>query len=123
MLGLHLYTWAFLIFALMIVGTAILLFNDRQFGRPEPWSSRLSPLPLTAFVLFALVVVGNILSTLLICGLGFCPDNPTQYLLFGGASAWRLTAASAGRARLAGYRPPPCGRSLRRAACVMHRPR
>ncbi|HSD91877.1 MAG TPA: disulfide bond formation protein B [Methyloceanibacter sp.] len=87
MLGLHLYTWAFLIFALMIVGTAILLFNDRQFGRPEPWSSRLSPLPLTAFVLFALVVVGNILSTLLICGLGFCPDNPTQYLLFGGAPA------------------------------------
>ena len=87
MLGLHLYTWAFIIFALMIAGTAMLLFYDRQFGRPEPWSSRLSPLPLTAFVLFAVVTVGNIASTLLICGLGFCPDNPTHYLLFGGAPA------------------------------------
>ena len=71
----------------MIVGAAMLLFYDRQFGRPEPWSSRLSPLPLTAFGLFAVVTVGNIASTLLICGLGFCPDNPTHYLLFGGALA------------------------------------
>lgn len=85
--GLHLYTWAFIIFAVMIVGSAILLLNDRQFGRPEPWSSRLSVLPLTAFAVFAVVVVGNIISTLLICGVGFCPDNPTQYLLFGGSPA------------------------------------
>ena len=27
--GLHLYTWAFIAFALMIVGGAILLLNDR----------------------------------------------------------------------------------------------
>jgi len=85
--GLHLYTWAFIIFALMIVGTAILLLNDRQFGRPEPWSQRLSALPLTAFAIFAVVVVGNIISTLLLCGMGFCPDNPTEYLLFGATPA------------------------------------
>jgi disulfide bond formation protein DsbB len=82
--GLHLYTWAFMAFGLMIVGGAILLLNDRQFGRPEPWSSRLSVLPLTAFVVFAVLAVGNVISTLLICGLGFCPENPTQYLLFNG---------------------------------------
>jgi disulfide bond formation protein DsbB len=82
--GLHLYTWAFIAFGLMIVGGAILPLNDRQFGRPEPWSSRLSVLPLTAFVVFAVVAVGNLISTLLICGIGFCPENPTQYLLFNG---------------------------------------
>jgi hypothetical protein len=82
--GLHLYTWAFITFALMIVGGAILLFYDRQFGRPEPWSQRLSVLPLTAFVVFAAVAVANVISTLLICGVGFCPDNPTHYLLFDG---------------------------------------
>jgi hypothetical protein len=71
----------------MIVGGAILLLFDRQFGKPEPWSQRLSVLPLTAFVVFAIVTVGNILSTLLICGMGFCPDNPTQYLLFDAAPA------------------------------------
>jgi disulfide bond formation protein DsbB len=82
--GLHLYSWAFIVFALMIAGSAVLLLNDRQFGRPEPWSQRLSVLPLTALALFAVVVVGNILSTLLLCGMGFCPDNPTEYLLFNG---------------------------------------
>ena len=66
----------------MIVGSAILLFNDRQFVRPEPWSQRLSVLPLTAFVTFLVLAVANILSTLLICGAGFCPDNPTEYLIF-----------------------------------------
>jgi disulfide bond formation protein DsbB len=82
--GLHLYTWAFIAFALMIIGCAILLLDDRQFARPEPWSSRLSVLPLSAFVVFLVLAVGNVLSTLLICGMGFCPDNPTQYLLFDG---------------------------------------
>ena len=82
--GLHLYTWAFIAFALMIIGSAVLLLNDRQFGRPEPWSQRLSVLPLTAFAVFAVVVVGNVISTLLVCGMGFCPDNPTEYFLFSG---------------------------------------
>jgi disulfide bond formation protein DsbB len=80
--GLHLYTWAFIAFALMIVGCAILLFDSRQFSRPEPWSQRLSVLPLTAFVTFFVLAVGNVFSTLLICGAGFCPDNPTEYLIF-----------------------------------------
>lgn len=80
--GLHLYTWAFIAFVLMIVGSAILLFDNRQFSRPEPWSQRLSVLPLTAFVTFLVLAVGNVLSTLLICGASFCPDNPTEYLIF-----------------------------------------
>jgi len=82
--GLHLYTWAFIAFALMVIGCAVLLLDDRQFARPEPWSSRMNVLPLTAFVVFAVLAAGNVISTLLICGAGFCPDNPTQYLLFNG---------------------------------------
>jgi len=38
-------------------------------------------LPLTAFVLFVVLAVGNVLSTLFICGAGFCPENPTEYLI------------------------------------------
>lgn len=83
--GMHLYTWAFIAFALMIIGSAILLLSDRQFARPEPWSTRLSVLPLTAFVTFFVLAVSNVISTLLICGMGLCPDNPTQYFLFEGA--------------------------------------
>jgi len=36
---------------------------------------------------FVVLAVGNVISTLLICGAGFCPDNPTQYLLFNGTPA------------------------------------
>jgi disulfide bond formation protein DsbB len=82
--GMHLYTWAFIAFALMVIGSAILLLDDRQFARAEPWSSRLNVLPLTAFVVFLVLAVSNIISTLFICGAGFCPDSPTQYLLFNG---------------------------------------
>jgi disulfide bond formation protein DsbB len=80
--GLHLYTWAFIAFVLMIVGCAILLLDDRQFARSEPWSNRLSVLPLTAFAVFAALAVGNVISTILICGAGFCPEAPAGYLIF-----------------------------------------
>jgi disulfide bond formation protein DsbB len=80
--GLHLYTWAFVAFALMIVGCGVLLLDDRQFTRSEPWSSRLGTLSLSAFVVFFALAVGNVISTLLICGMGFCPDTPAGYLIF-----------------------------------------
>jgi disulfide bond formation protein DsbB len=80
--GMHLYTWAFIAFALMVVGCGVLLFDDRQFARSEPWSNRLSVLPLTAFVLFLVLAVGNVISTILICGAGFCPEAPAGYLIF-----------------------------------------
>jgi disulfide bond formation protein DsbB len=80
--GMHLYSWAFIAFALMVVGCGVLLFDDRQFARSEPWSNRLSVLPLTAFVLFLVLAVGNVISTLLICGAGFCPEAPAGYLIF-----------------------------------------
>jgi disulfide bond formation protein DsbB len=80
--GLHLYSWAFIAFALMIVGGAIMLLDDRQFARTEPWSSRLNVLPLTAFVAFVVLAIGNVISTILICGGAFCPEAPGGYLIF-----------------------------------------
>ena len=80
--GLHLYTWAFIAFGLMIVGCAVMLLDDRQFSRAEPVSRRLKVLPLTALLMFLVLAVGNVVSTVAICGAGFCPENPTHYLLF-----------------------------------------
>ena len=74
--GLHLYTWAFIAFVLMIVGAAIMLLDDRQFSRAEPMSSRLRPLPVTAVATFLLLAVGNMISTALLCGVVFCPRIP-----------------------------------------------
>jgi hypothetical protein len=77
--GLHLYTWAFIAFVLMIIGSAILLLDDRQFVRSEPWSTHLNMLPLAAFMVFVVLAVGNVISTLLICGGGLCPESPSGY--------------------------------------------
>ena len=79
--GMHLYTWAFICFTLIIVGTAVLLFYERQFTRSEPWSSRLDVLALTTLATFILLAVVNIFSTPLLCGFGLCPDAPTGYLI------------------------------------------
>ena len=80
--GLHLYTWSFIAFSLMIVGSAIMLLDDRQFSRAEAMSSRLRPLPVTAVATFILLAIGNVVSTLLLCGGGFCPETPGGYLIF-----------------------------------------
>jgi disulfide bond formation protein DsbB len=79
---LHLYTWAFIAFALMVIGCAILLLDDRQFARAEPMSVRLKVLPLTALLVFLVLAIGNVVSTVALCGAGFCPDTPSDYLLF-----------------------------------------
>jgi len=80
--GLHLYSWAFIAFVLMIIGSAIMLLDDRQFARTEPWSNRLNVLPLTAFVMFLVLAIGNVISTILICGAMYCPEAPAGYLIF-----------------------------------------
>jgi hypothetical protein len=82
-LGLHFYSWAALLFGLIIVGTAVLLLFDGGFSRSDDRPGGQSPGPgrlgLLALVLFTLMVLANILSTALECGIGLCPDNPTNY--------------------------------------------
>jgi len=85
-LELHFYTWALVVFTLIVAGSAIMLLFDRQFApAAAPGSTRrplLAPLALAAF---AAVVALNALSTLAECGVGLCPDNPTTYELLQGA--------------------------------------
>jgi disulfide bond formation protein DsbB len=79
--GLHFYTWAFVVFTLIVLGTAAMLLFDRQFVEGGRSVERLGGLSLAAFALFALLVLGNGISTVLECSAGLCPDNPTDYLL------------------------------------------
>ena len=82
--GLHLYTWAFMAAAAIILGCAIMLLDDRQFSRAEPLSVRMKPLPLSALLLFLVLAIANIFSTVALCGAGLCPDNPKDYMLLQG---------------------------------------
>lgn len=79
-LGLHFYSWALLLFIVIIGGCALLLLVDRQFEAVPP-RYRLSGLALAAVALIALLALGNGVSTVLECAGGLCPDNPTSYML------------------------------------------
>ncbi|WP_371347882.1 disulfide bond formation protein B [Ancylobacter sp. IITR112] len=82
-LGLHFYTWAALLFVVIVAGCAVLLLFDRQFA-PVQRAYRLSGLALVAFTLMALMAFGNGVSTVLECGGGLCPDDPVGYQLLDG---------------------------------------
>jgi disulfide bond formation protein DsbB len=80
-LGLHFYTWAFILFGVIVMGMAVMLLFERQFSEREKVAAPLSGFALAVIAVFALLTLGNGVSTLLECGAGLCPDNPTDYLL------------------------------------------
>lgn len=80
LLGYHLYTWALVAFVVLIAFAGVMLFIEAQFVegvhalRPTAAAQALG-------WLFVLIVLANAVSTLLECGFGPCPDNPTGYEL------------------------------------------
>ncbi len=76
--GLHLYTWAFMAFVGIIFGIAVLL------GLPGSMDGQAAPrergrIVGLVIILFVVLIVGNLVSTLLECGLTQCPDDPVRY--------------------------------------------
>jgi disulfide bond formation protein DsbB len=84
-LGIHLYTWALLIFMATILILGILFLFDSQFESKED-TQKTRPLPLFASIAFWLafgITALNVCTTFLECGIGQCPENPTSYLMLG----------------------------------------
>lgn len=80
-LGLHFYTWALIAFFLLALYLGGLLLIDEMklkeaanTPRVMGWVGRL------AGISFLVILILNVLSTLVECGFGPCPDNPTNYL-------------------------------------------
>lgn len=78
-LGMHFYTWAFVLFAALMLWTAIMLVIDRRFADNPQTRTSGKLVSWTAWIFFMLVAA-NLISTLLECGFGACPDNPVSYL-------------------------------------------
>lgn len=76
----HFYTWDFIISVLMILGSAAMLVFDCQIN-DRPCATKICRRTYLPLGFFALLAVANGISTLLECGGGLCPDNPTRYLL------------------------------------------
>jgi disulfide bond formation protein DsbB len=80
-LGLHFYTWALVLYFVIVAGCAALLLCDRQFEGSSAQPPCLPVLGMAVLALATLLVLGNGISTVLECGGGLCPDNPTEYQL------------------------------------------
>jgi disulfide bond formation protein DsbB len=80
-LGLHLYTWSFIISMIVIIMTTAMLGFDRQYSIKNLPDSRFRLLTSILFGLVLILVGMNVISVLLECGLTSCPDNPTQDFL------------------------------------------
>ena len=83
-LGMHYYTWAFLVFSLIIFGTAIIAAYSTQYHKQKFIAFRdQSGISKVAIVVAVVFVAMNALATFAECGPLQCPDNPTSYWLFG----------------------------------------
>lgn len=83
--GLHFYTWGFISFLIMMVFCAVMLCLDRnQLSAPRVQLSSASQvnkrIATLLIGLFFLIAAANLISAIMVCQFGSCPDNPTQYL-------------------------------------------
>ena len=82
-LGMHYYTWAFLVFALIILGTAIIAAYSTQYHKQKYIAFRDQiGIAKVAIVVSIVFVAMNAIVTFAECGPLQCPDNPTSYWLF-----------------------------------------
>jgi disulfide bond formation protein DsbB len=79
--GMHLYTWALIVFVVAIFLIAVMMFFEGQFEKnaDNKSTSSLSRFIKAVFFLVVLIAAVNVVTTFLECGLGQCPDNPTSY--------------------------------------------
>ncbi len=77
LLGLHFYSWALIAFVGYLVYAGLLLFVEA--GNRSPGRGPADVPGRAAAWVFLLLVAGNLVSTLLECGVGPCADNPVAY--------------------------------------------
>lgn len=81
-LGLHFYTWALITSILVIVAVAIILVISNMNIMLR--SFNINPVLFRILgLVFLLLIMANLISTVLECGSGQCADNPVRYELLG----------------------------------------
>lgn len=74
-LGLHLYTWSYIISMIIIVVTSFMMGMDRQYCTKDLSIIRFRLLTSSLFVVVLLLVGMNIVAVLQQCGLTLCPSS------------------------------------------------
>ena len=78
-LGLHFYTWGVIAFVIMLIFCAMMLCIDRKHLNTVP---KVTMTAVTAIVMYVFLALSatNVVSSVMVCQFGSCPDNPTSYL-------------------------------------------
>jgi disulfide bond formation protein DsbB len=82
-LGLHLYTWSFIVSMIILVVTSLILGIDRQYQNHMIDKMRSHWITKSFIIVAAALILINIILLFLQCGFGDCPENPVSYKLFG----------------------------------------
>jgi disulfide bond formation protein DsbB len=87
-LGMHMYSWMFVIAMIAIIYIAIVMSYPKQYEirendqeLSEAKSKLIRTITHVVFIMFILMIFANLASTFLECGLHECPDNPVSYVL------------------------------------------
>ena len=77
--GMHLYSWAFVLFSLTLFAVSVLLLLSRPVDAEVPVKTN----ALERFICWAAIAIAalNVVATFLECGPLVCADNPTDYVL------------------------------------------
>jgi len=81
-LGMHLYTWAFVIFfaVILAIALAMVLFDiDDRKNEVENPVRKMKGIKKAIFYGFIALAAINVVAVFLECGIAPCPDNPTSY--------------------------------------------
>ena len=81
-LGLHLYTWSFIIGLAIVAGISFMLGLDNQYelNQVNQQPIRYPRMTNILFIGMIFFIGTNLVSTLLECGFGLCPPDPVEYL-------------------------------------------
>jgi len=80
-LGLHMYTWVFVIAVVAVIYIAIVMSYAGQYALKQSADTSIAfqRFSWLAFVVLSVMLFADVATVLLECGLQECPDNPTQY--------------------------------------------
>jgi disulfide bond formation protein DsbB len=82
--GLHLYSWMFILFAVIILGVALLLLMSSREPETRREGRHATPMDFPSRLvtwLLVLVTLANAVASFALCGPIECLDNPTSYWL------------------------------------------
>ena len=77
--GMHFYTWGFVAFVVMMIFCCVMLCIDRNKMQAATGTALTGLAAIIVYFFFTLSAA-NVVSSVMVCKFGPCPDNPTEYI-------------------------------------------